>query len=186
LATQLDNYKNKNYIMKNEEIYNKWYEFINNPKYIKYFESNENKWINMLIDLTNFIDNNNKIPSYKNDKILYKWLSHQKLNYKNKTDIMLNEDIYNKWTEIINNPQYKKYFDSYEDKWIQTLNQVKIYIDENNKRPSQVDKNNKINKLGKWLSPQNKNYKNKIDIMKNENIRKLWEEFSNKYKDYFK
>ena len=29
--------------------------------------------------------------------------------------------------------------------------------------------------MGKWLSTQVNNYKNKIDIMKNDNIRKKWE-----------
>ena len=39
--TQLKNYKKKKEIMSNEEIYNKWTEFINDKKYISYFQSNE-------------------------------------------------------------------------------------------------------------------------------------------------
>jgi hypothetical protein len=41
IMTQLKNYKKKKEIMSNEEIYNKWTEFINDKKYISYFQSNE-------------------------------------------------------------------------------------------------------------------------------------------------
>ena len=39
-----NNDKEYNEIMKNEEIYDLWEEFINNPKYSKYFISNEDQW----------------------------------------------------------------------------------------------------------------------------------------------
>ncbi len=41
ISQQQKTYKNKQQIMKNEEIYNKWTEFINDPKYIKYFQRNK-------------------------------------------------------------------------------------------------------------------------------------------------
>ena len=34
---QTSNYNKKENLMKNKEIYNKWTEFINDPKYKKYF-----------------------------------------------------------------------------------------------------------------------------------------------------
>ena len=37
IVTQQKNYKNKEKIMKNKEIYDKWTEFVNNPLYLKYF-----------------------------------------------------------------------------------------------------------------------------------------------------
>jgi len=94
---------------------------------------------------------------------------------------MKNEEIYNKWTEFINN--YKIY--SNEDSWIESLNQVKKYIDENNKRPSSTDKNTGIKTLGSWISKQQTNYKKKEEIMKNEEIYNKWTEFINNYKVYF-
>ena len=181
VLSQIKNYKKKEDIMKNEIIYNKWDDFIHSEKYSDYFESNENKWINMLNDLKKYIDDNNKIPSYKNDKILYNWQSNQKDNYKKKSDIMQDEFIYNKWTEFISDKKYRTYFLSYKDKWVDMFNMFKIYIDTHNKKPSARDKNNEINSLGKWVLSQNRNYKKKIDTMKDENIRILWEE----YKQYF-
>jgi len=34
----------------------------------------------------------------------------QQQNYKNKKNIMKDENIYNLWTEFINNDKYKKFF----------------------------------------------------------------------------
>ena len=184
---QISKYKNKEQNMSNEIIYNRWTEFINDNKYKKYFQSNEDMWTDNFNNLKKFIDDNNNIPSYKNNKIIYKWLSHQKLNYKNKTDIMQDDNIYNKWTNLINSLEYKKYFQSYENKWIETFNQLKIYINTYNKTPSQVNKDNEIKKLGSWICTQKRNYNTKTDIMKNKEIYDKWTEFINdlKYKKYF-
>ena len=38
--------------------------------------------------------------------------------------------------------------------WIHTLEKIKKYIDENNKRPSAADKNNEIKTLRYWISDQ--------------------------------
>ena len=75
-----------------------------------------------------------------------------------------------------------------EEIWNDKLNRVKKYIDENNKRPSSIDKNKEIKQLGQWILNQTGNYKNKEQIMKNEEIYKKWTEFINddKYKIYFK
>ncbi len=46
---------------------------------------------------------------------------------------MKNEEIYNKLTEFIT--EYQEYFLDNEIQWINTLEGVKKYINENNKRP---------------------------------------------------
>jgi hypothetical protein len=105
--------------MSNEEIYNKWTEFINDKRYITYFQSNEELWIERLNELKQYIDTNNKRPSNHdkdiNIKQLATWLSHQVKNYKKKKEIMSNEEIYNKWTEFINDKKYISYFQSNEE-----------------------------------------------------------------------
>ena len=65
-----------------------------------------------------------------------------------------------KWTEFINDPKYKKYFTSNEYDWNDSLEKVKKYIDENNKKPSRCNKNEEIKSLGKWISHQLEDYKN--------------------------
>ena len=189
INTQLYNYKNKINIMKEENIYNLWTEFINDSKYKKYFEDNTTLWINKLNEVKKYIDENNKRPYEKHNetKILGKWVSTQIQNHKNKKQIMGDENIYNLWTNFINNNKYKEYFEDNSISWINKLNEIKKYIDENKKRPSTHAENNEIKSLGKWLSMQFHSYKNKIYIMKDENIYNLWTEFINdsKYKKYF-
>ena len=101
---------------------------------------------------------------------------------------MEDKNIYNLWTKFINDEKYKEFFEDNSTLWINKLNDIKKYIDENNKRPSSKDKNNKIKTLDKWIGTQLKNYKNKKKIIKNENIYNLWTEFinDNKYKEFFK
>ena len=191
IQTQIINYKNKKYIMSNENIYNKWTEFINNDKYKIYFLDYNNQWFYKLQLVIKYIDENNKRPNEKDKnkeiKLLGKWISVQQQNYKNKKHTMKNENIYNKWNEFINNRKYNKYFSDYETEWYNNLEELKKYIDENNKRPIDKDKNSEIKKLAKWLSHQQQNYKNKEHLMKNETIYNKWTYFinENNYKKYF-
>jgi hypothetical protein len=57
---------------------------------------------------------------------------------------MSNDIIYNIWTAFINDDLYKKYFQSNEEIWMNTLEQIKQYINTNNKRPSKHDKDKNI------------------------------------------
>jgi hypothetical protein len=75
--------------------------------------------------------------------------------------------------------RYKEYFMSNEESWKNKFEKLKQYIDENQKRPSNKDKNSEIKQLGGWISTQITNYKNKKDIMKNTNIFKEWTDFIN-------
>jgi hypothetical protein len=101
---------------------------------------------------------------------------------------MSNEEIYNEWTEFINDDRYKEYFMPNDEIWILKLNKVKEYIDNNNKSPSCSDKIIEIKQLGRWISHQQQNYKKKEKIMSNEEIYNEWTDFINndKYKDFFK
>ena len=70
---------------------------------------------------------------------------------------MSNKDIYNKWISFINYDKYNKYFLNNEIEWINILQLVKKYINDNNKLPSNSDCDNNIAKLGHWISFQKKN-----------------------------
>jgi len=100
--------------MINKEIYSIWTEFINNDKYKQYFKSNEEKWIDTLNKVIEYIDKYHKKP-LKNDKdnkikYLEEWISKQQRNYNKKEGIIKNIDIYNKWSKFINDSKYKEYF----------------------------------------------------------------------------
>ena len=68
--------------------------------------------------------------------------------------------------------------------WKLNLEWVKKYINENKKRPTKKNKDEK--KYSAWLTLQVQNYKNKKHNMLCKNIRHLWEDFISEYTDYFK
>jgi len=163
LGTQSKNYNKKENIMKTEEKYNKWTEFITSEKYKKYFMSNEEKWFYNLNNIKKYIDTNNKRPIKENKDIeikqLGQWISTQQDSYKKKDQIMKTDYIYDEWTVFINSEKYKKYFMSNEDAWNESLNDLKKYINENDKLPSSTDKDKQIKILNSWIANQKINYK---------------------------
>jgi len=191
VSRQTKNYKKQVEIMSNKEFYDKWTEFINNEKYKMYFMSNEDIWINKLEKVKKYIDENERRPSEESIdcyiKKIGRWASQQTKNYKKQVEIMSNKEFYDKWTEFINNEKYKMYFMSNEDIWINKLEKVKKYIDENERRPSEESIDCYIKKIGRWASQQTKNYKKQVEIMSNKEFYDKWTEFINneKYKMYF-
>jgi hypothetical protein len=104
---------------------------------------------------------------------------------------MKDKEIYYLWTEFITDNKYNKYIIiDLKELWLNKLEEVKKYIDTNNKRPSKHDKDEDIKQISLWIYTQKTNYN--IDInkckysMKDENIYYLWTEFitDNKYKKY--
>jgi ubiquinone/menaquinone biosynthesis C-methylase UbiE len=185
--------------MKIEEIHQLWTEFINDPKYKEYFIDNIETWKNKLIIVKEYIDNNNKRPSCSDKKhcvqILGKWIILQTKNYDLHISLskhsMKTPEIHELWTEFINDPKYKEYLCGTIEIWKNKLILVKEYIDDNNKTPSNLDKNQDIKMIGTWVSTQKTNYNQDIskckDNMKSLEIHQLWTEFINdpKYKKYF-
>ena len=186
------NYTKKIYNMKDETIYKLWTEFINDENYKKYIQLptmlelfNDN-----LNELKLYIDTHNQRPSKgspdKTIKSMAQWLNDCQKYYTKKLHNMKDETIYNLWTEFINNEKYKKYFLSQYNKFINDLNELKLYIDTNKQRPSNNSKDKTIKSMAIWISNCQTNYTKKKERMSDETIRKLWEEFINdeKYKKY--
>jgi hypothetical protein len=71
--------------------------------------------------------------------------------------------------------------------WVQKFDELKNYIDSNNKIPVGSDRDDKVVQISTWTNRQVYNYKNKIQSMTNPEIHKMWEQFINddKYHDYF-
>jgi len=72
-------YKKKNNIMKNKQVYNKWTSFID-TYYKEYVKKNIllKMWNTKLELLIKYIDENNKLPDKKNNKLLLYWTNLQK------------------------------------------------------------------------------------------------------------
>ena len=73
-----------------------------------------------------------------------------------------------------------------QSSWYDRLAQVEAYINEHKKKPPRNDPLDNVRYYNGWIRNQSDNYKKTEHIMKNINIRNLWENFMNKYKDYLK
>ena len=91
-----------------------WEEFINEPKYKKYFISDEDEWKLNLEWIKKYMNNKNKKPSTNSENTEIRkygyWIQNQKFNYKNIKHIMKNDNVKKIWKDFINDPKYKKYF----------------------------------------------------------------------------
>ncbi len=191
LSVQLFNFNNKVKNMLNEEIYNEFNKFINDELFNKYFLDNTENWLNIFQEVKLYMDTYKKRPNNWNPDIkikrLGKWISGQMLKFKTKKDIMKDAKIYKIWYDFINDDVYKEYFLDNNTIWINTLEKVINYIDNNNKLPSSSSKDKEVKILGAWIIEQNKNYKNKNHILKDINFYNKWDSFINddKYSSYF-
>ena len=175
--TQKNNFKNTSKIMIDETIRTIWEEFV--KRHYKLFRTNEEKWLDYLKELEEYIKIHNQLPSHtnkdENTRYLAGWISVQKENYKLNKQIMTNEEIRKKWEELVN--KYQEVFKTTEEIWKDNLNNLKEYINIHNKLPTSCNQDETIKSLGLWTRNQAKNYDNKQYIMKNEINRILWEEF---------
>ena len=185
ISHQKKNYNKKEQIMKEENIRNKWEDFMNTYPHL--LMSNDDKWDDTLEIVKMYIETNDKLPSKhdknKDNKQLIIWISNQKKNYSKQQDIMKKENIRIKWKDFIST--YSHLFMSNDDKWNDTLEKVKSYIEANNKLPSTKDKNKGIKQLKLWITTQKTQYNKKEYIMKEENIRNIWEDFISTYSHLF-
>jgi HKD family nuclease len=114
ILTQQKNYVNDQHIMKDNNIRNKWKQFIDDIKYKQYFLSNEEEWDIKLEEVKKYIDDNKKKPAEKSkDKIIKQlgsWISRQQNIYAKEQYIMKDENIRNRWKQFIEDPKYKQYF----------------------------------------------------------------------------
>jgi hypothetical protein len=76
---------------------------------------------------------------------------------------------------------------SNKEMWNHNLEKAKLYINTNNKRPSNNDKDQCIKKLAHWIGDQQTGYKIKRKAMKHNEFRIIWYNFVTdpKYKQYF-
>jgi superfamily II DNA or RNA helicase len=144
-------------------------------------------WPQRFEELKTFIDENGRTPSHGSrnpgEKSLGYWLSNQKRKYRPKIEGMKNVERYNLWAQFLE--EYKEYFISNYQKWINNFDNIKCFINKNKKLPSQHSTIIDEKFLGGWLATQTKNYKKKLNSMKDEEPYNLWSKFLEDYKEYF-
>jgi hypothetical protein len=142
---------------------------------------NDEIWKAKLQEIRGYIDNNNELPSKRDEdpaiRALGQWIETQRKNSKNKEFIMKdNIEIRNIWINFYE--KYEKKIFSKEDIWRSKLLSVEIYLNSKKELPSPVDGNPDIKILGVWVRTQRHNYKNNLHVMKdNIEIRSDWISF---------
>ena len=181
-------YRNNIGIMKNKNIRILWEDFI--EKYPELFMTNEERWLDKLRKVEEYIKETGNLPAKNNNKYtdigsLGSWVSTQTKNYADKNQIMEKEVIRVAWEDF--KEKYPELFITDEERWLDKLRKVEEYIKENNKLPSQSEKHkdNDIFILANWISIQKRNYNQRKEIMGNEEIRIIWEDFVEKYPELF-
>ena len=185
IQTQQTNYKKNIQSMKTEERKNIWCEFM--ETYKTYMMTFDEIWIDTFNELKKFIDNNKKRPSKEStnndEKRLGAWIQAQQNNYKKNKESMKTKERKNIWSEFIET--YKEYFISDDEKWNDTFNEVKNFIDDNKKRPSCDSTNDNEKRLEQWISQQQNNYKKNKKSMISEERKNIWDEFKAEYNYLF-
>jgi superfamily II DNA or RNA helicase len=182
LSHQQTNYKNKNQSMTTDARRDIWDEFV--EKYKDLLLTDDEIWEQIFESLGQFL-NDEKRPSQTSkdvkEKKLGQWLSHQLINYKNKSKSMTTDARRDRWDEFVE--KYKDLLSLPDEIWERTLESLCRYMNVEKKRPSESSKDDKEKRLGKWLCSQKNNYKKECASMTTYVRRDIWDEFVEKYKD---
>jgi superfamily II DNA or RNA helicase/ubiquinone/menaquinone biosynthesis C-methylase UbiE len=177
ITNQLIKYKTTNF--KNNSKKCKQFEtFI--EEYKDYFKTDDEKWNDNLQILIQFIIKKKRRPNeeIKIENKLARWTCGQNKLYKlNQGGFKNNPERCKQWYDFME--KYKEYFKTLDKLWGNTLNELKIFLDKEKRKPN--IKKEKI--LYNWLSRQIMNYK-KDRFKDNPERCKQWEEFSEIYKEY--
>lgn len=183
IAYSQRSFKDKNQCMSNPLIYETWKNFL--EEYEIYFKEkdNEETWFQHLEELKLFIQKNKILPTRETNLKLTKWISSQQQNCKNQTKIMKNEKIQKTWNEF--KQEFSYAFEHNNFYWNEQLDLVIKYIKEENKRPSETSKDEEVKRIAIWLTCQRTTYKKQEKIMADSEVRKIFEQFLEEYKEYF-
>ncbi len=173
LSRQINDYNKYKNVMKIEQYRFIFLNFMN--KYIKLFETHENIWINNKNLLVKYIKDNGNLPIISNENTkaeikLIKYIERQKQNIRLKRGLVIKEPYHSYWQQFcIQFPILNiTYEDICDQTWRQNQIECRKFMIVNSKRPSSESKNINEAKLGRWLSTQNQNFKNKTFVLKNE------------------
>ncbi len=134
-----------------------------------------------------FVEKNGKLPSRHSkddtEKKLGHWVSDQKINFKRNKGAMADPDKCSLWQAFME--KYPNLFANFDDRWRQTFENVRAFVVQHGKLPSQFSKDPVKKKWGKWIVNQNVNFKQNKEAMSDPDKRSLWQAFMKKYPTLF-
>jgi superfamily II DNA or RNA helicase len=181
LRTQKKSYETNQYCMKNTLIRQAWEDFAN--KYNTLFLSNNDIWHIRMNDVKKYIEEHKKLPSEDNVddniKVLGRWLTFQKANYRQIRGPMKDQQIKEEWEEFIKT--HEELLMNNVEVWHKKFQILQDFVCKNKKLPTKACVSAELRWLAKWASEQRYKYKNQRQIMKDPQIRQIWEDFTSKY-----
>jgi superfamily II DNA or RNA helicase len=183
LTRQISNYKTKtDRFLNNLKRCEQWTNFM--EEYKEYLLTSDELWIMNLHKLKQFMNKEKRKPHHIKESILEKWLTQNQMWYKFKTyGFKSNPERCKLWEEFLE--EYKEYVKSIDDTWNEHFENLKQFLDKEHRRPIQKQKLEKS--LAYWLCDQLSAYNLKSGGFKENPDRcKQWEDFIEKYKEYFK
>lgn len=176
LCRQQKYYKSNKF--KNVIYYAPYKSFITDDKYAEFFLTQEEIWKINLDKCVKFVDTYNRRPVVESDDIVEKklgtWITNNQKNYRRKTGLMCQQDIYDIYHAFITDEKYLQLFISNEDLWKSQLNDYTTYLDINGINPKKSDPDPSVVKIANWYQRQKENYHKKFRIMKNPEIYNIW------------
>jgi superfamily II DNA/RNA helicase len=161
--------------MKKLEFKHKWIELKNKYPYI--FDNFQQKWINMLNKIDDYMTKNKERP--KKGTREYSWITGQIVDSKKKVYLLKFENIQKLWNIFFE--KHKEIFKTTDEKWNDNYNELYEYIKINEILPHSKKAETKF--LFKWLGHQEDNLiENKLSDEKKIKIEKLKQEFQSVFK----
>jgi superfamily II DNA or RNA helicase len=187
LSKELQSFKNKKHLMKNDKIYKTFNDFVIKNKNL--LKNNEDKWIAQQILIIDFIKTHKILPKThlcKEQAHLADWLRIQKKHYKNNTGSFIYPKVKELWNQLlVDYPIILNTNKGWVEEWIEKMNKLQEFININKRMPELKSKNIIIKQLSSWYYGQKNNYNKNKQLLNNDHITKLWEEFIEKNKIYF-
>ncbi len=79
-------------------------------KYKHLYTNEIETWRKMHSELCNFMLKHRRLPTYNENTYLYLWMISQMSDYKQRINVISNDDLYYKWEYMINHVQYRDLF----------------------------------------------------------------------------
>ena len=181
--------------MKNPEIWQIWTDTLADEKYSEALEDPVQNWKNNHKKMFLHIDKTGKKPYETSkdpeEKILGRWVSHQKNNYDPRgaefsKEGMKTPEIWQIWTDTLADEKYSELLADQLQLWKNNHKKSCLHIDKTGKAPYETSKDPEEKILGKWVSHQKNNYDPRgpefsKQRMKTPEIWQIWTETIQKY-----
>ncbi len=179
------NFKQNKEAMADPDKRNQWQAFV--ETYPDLFADVDDRWHQTFENVRAFVVQHGNLPSrYAKDPVEKKWgnwIDTQKRNFKQNKDAMSDPDKHDQWQAFTE--EYPALFADFDDRWNETFENVRAFVDQHGKLPSACSKDEVENTSGKWVNRQKVSFKQCKHAMTDPNKRNQWQVFTEQFPALF-